>query len=384
LFYDNVIIDDKEARLFCDEMHTNFTKNKKGETELQKAECFRNVRTVSKTPATASGALANITSDYARLNYLNDEINFEQNVVITNGDSKVNCNMFNIYLADKKKQDSKAAKKEDLSAATRLGAAGKTLNRAEAIGDVIMRDPQAELSSDKVVMHFTEATGKDKDDALQSGGVRLTMAECFGNVKAISHAKGKSAASAKNPFASTGRILKAQRAKLDFNTDISEFHENVSVESGASKVTCEDMFVYSRRRAVEPATTTVSSQKTVAFEDDPDFDPYATLPAVSVVPSRVVSDDGGMELKRIVCSNNVILTHVNTADKQQQKAAGDTAEYIVSEQKVVVSSKPPRRSWLQGHGVRQECERIIYHLADERFESINVFDTVRNGDMPGF
>ena len=78
-----------------------------------------------------------------------------------------------------------------------------------------------------------------------------------------------------------------------------------------------------------------------------------------------------------------MLCRRDPATKEEQRAGGDVGEYLVSSQQAVITSKPPRRSWLQSPGLRQECEKIVCDLKSGVFRTVNVFETIRTGGLPG-
>ena len=80
-----------------------------------------------------------------------------------------------------------------------------------------------------------------------------------------------------------------------------------------------------------------------------------------------------------------MLCRCDPKTKEEQRAGGDIGEYLVSSQQAVISSRSPRRSWLESPGLRQECEKIVCDLKSGVFRTVNVYETVRTGtkSLPG-
>ena len=326
---------------------------------------------------------------------------------MTSGASRLNCNTLNLFLADRTAAPAAKEKREtpepaaDSSPIARLGGSGKSITKAVALGAVKMRDAQGDLDTDRLTLHFVEVKpGEPTEGTFQSGGMKLSLAECDGNVVAVSRPKAEENAKnapgagrkkekeddSANPFAglaagSGQRTLKAQRGRIDFLADISEFHDSVVVTAEDSWLKCRDLYLYGVRN---PSPGTPAAKKAEPkVTDNPDDDPYETLPSASAAPARIVAGNG-LELQRIRCEHDVVLCRRDPETKEEQRAGGDIGEYLVSSRQAVISSKPPRRSWLQSPGVRQECEKIICDLKSGVFRTVNVFETVRGGkDAPG-
>jgi len=225
--------------------------------------------------------------------------------------------------------------------------------------------------------------------------MKLSLAECDGNVVAVSRPKQESAGAKKdrktdgaNPFGALAseddqRTLKAQHARIDLLANTSEFHEAVEVTTADAWLKCRDLYLYGVRGAAPDAEKKGGKPAAKPASDNPDDDPFDTVaPAAGVAPARIVAANG-LELKRIRCEHDVILCRRDPETKEEQRAGGDTGEYLVSSQQAVISSKPPRRSWLQSPEVRQECEKIICDLKTGVFRSVNVYETVRTGKGGG-
>ena len=407
LFYEDVVLDDREGKLFCDEMHAKFLpgSDKENGVQLESAECFRRVRTVSKKTG-ARGEIPELKAEYARLNYAGNTLLFRKNVVMISGPSHLTCDMLDLFLTDRAappaEKNEAAAKSPRNDAASspiaRFSGSGKALTRAVARGAVQMRDAQGDLNADSVTLHFVEAKpGEPTEGTLQSGGMKLSLAECDGNVVAVSRPaktgnsaakkqKGAKREDSANPFGALAsehseRTLKAQHGRIDLLANTSEFHDSVEVTTSDSWLKCRDLYLYGSRTSAPEAPGSRKVEPKVA--DNPDDDPYETLPAATVAPARIVAGNG-LELKRIRCEHDVVLCRRDPATKEEQRAGGDTGEYVVSTQQAVISSKPPRRSWLQSPGMRQECEKIVCDLKSGVFRTVNVFETLRTGkSAPG-
>ena len=74
-----------------------------------------------------------------------------------------------------------------------------------------------------------------------------------------------------------------------------------------------------------------------------------------------------LELKKAECLDNVILKR--KLDKRTLEAGGKRADYDVKAGKIIISGEEPDRAWIQADNRRQTSNKLIYHLAEERFES---------------
>jgi len=392
-FYDDVTVIDNQATMTCEEMHASFTGSAKGSNsfDLDIIDCFRKVKVLSKSKS-ADSKPAELTSATARLNYRSNLLIFKKNVKMKSGTSTLDCDQLDLILSDRKNKQKDRPGEVKGGLASGMTGGGKGLEKAIARGNVRMHDPMADLSGDKLTLHFTDALpGTPPPDTIQAGGLRVRTAECEGNVVAVTRAKPKTGAkkgkvdAASNPVgffsshaasADAVRQLKARYAKIDFDSNISEFRDNVEVSEGESLLSCNRMFLYGEKVQPVKAGSRPPAVSSMPVEEDPDLDPYATLPAMAMVPSRIMLGNG-LALQRVFCEDDVLLKRKDPASGKLQQAGGGEAEYIVSRQSAEIRRRAPGWAWLKMEGIRQECEKIICDFNSGIFRTINVYKTVK-------
>ena len=358
----NVLAGNGTSDLNCDTAELKISRRKSGKTVkagLESIHCRSNVRLVHREKQQTAG---NLTSDKADFFLAEDRIIFHENVKADHGNSKLSCNQLELFLANRKVQSAKTPdRKNNLQAAA---SSSKTLQKAVATGDVVMTDPRATLNTGLLTLHFRELRPGEKavQSMLQSGGVRLSSIICDNGLKVVSSSNpdAKSAAGFFGKSGSQGiKNLTAMRSETDLEKNISTFTGNVKIHDDISHLECETINLYSASRQ---AAKTVANKEV----DDLDDDPFALVKTENYAPSQILIGEN-LELKKAECLNNVILKR--KLDKRTLQAGGERADYDVKSGKIIISGKAPDRAWIQADNRRQTSDKLIYHLAEERFES---------------
>ena len=363
----NVLAGNGTDDLTCNTAELKISRRKSGKTVkagLESIHCRRNVRLVHREKQQTSG---NLTSDKADFFLAEDRIIFHENVKAAHDNSKLSCNQLELFLANRKVQSAKTPDRKKSGRKNNLQAAAsssKTLQKAVATGDVVMTDPRATLNTGLLTLHFRELRPGEKavQSMLQSGGVRLSSIICDNGLKVVSSSNpdAKSAAGFFGKSGSQGiKNLTAMRSETDLEKNISTFTGNVKIHDDISHLECETINLYSAPRQ---AAKTVASKKV----DDLDDDPFALVKTENYAPSQILIGEN-LELKKAECLNNVILKR--KLDKRTLQAGGERADYDVKSGKIIISGKAPDRAWIQADNRRQTSDKLIYHLAEERFES---------------
>ena len=190
----------------------------------------------------------------------------------------------------------------------------------------------------------------------QSGGVQLIRIVCDGKVSGVS----KDA-----PGGPAKHTINAEHAMWDMLKDYSEFHRDVAVYSGKDEALfCRDMYVFTEES--NPDGDKVPNSKPA--EDPLDTDPFALDMGENSAPTRIALSDG-LNLKRIVCQNEVVIVK-RGSDGRLQRAGGDKAVYTVLKKEMVMTAEPPRRPWLRSDGRKQFCDRIVSDTQTEDLRGI--------------
>ena len=364
----NVLAGNGTDDLTCDTAELKVsTRRKSGKTAkagLESIHCRRNVRLVHREKQQTAG---NLTSDKADFFLAEDRIIFHENVKADHENSKLSCNQLELFLANRKTPGTKtpggkkSGKKLNLQTA---GTSSKTLQKAVATGDVVMTDPKATLNTGLLTLHFRELRPGEKavQSMLQSGGVRLSSIICDNGLKVVS-SSNPDAKSATGFFGKSGsqgiKNLTAMRSETDLEKNISTFTGNVKLNDDISHLECDTINLYSApRQAVQTA-----AKKKV---DNLDDDPFALVKTENYAPSQILIGEN-LELKKAECIDNVILSRKQ--DKKTIQAGGQRANYDVKSGKIIISGNTTDRAWIQADNRRQTSNKLIYHLAEERFES---------------
>lgn len=364
----NVLAGNGENDLTCDTAELKLSPRRKSagktaKTALDAIHCRRNVRLVHHEKQQTG----NLTSDKADFFLAEDRIIFYENVKGVHGESKLSCNQLELFLTNRKTQVPRTADRKKSGQKLNLQTAGtssKTLQKAVATGDVVMTDPKATLNTGLLTLHFRELRPGEKavQSMLQSGGVRLSSIICDNGLQVVSNSNpdAKNAAGFFGKSGSKGiKNLTAMRSETNLEKNISTFTGKVKLHDDISRLECDTINLYSAPRPA--AKTAVNKQM-----DDPDADPFAIIKTESYAPSQILIGEN-LELKRAECLDNVILSR--KLDKRTLQAGGQRADYDVKSGKIIISGKAPDRAWVQADNRRQTSNQLIYHLAEERFES---------------
>ncbi|MBQ7208469.1 MAG: hypothetical protein IJS01_11790 [Lentisphaeria bacterium] len=368
----NVFARDSGTVLTCDAARLDLKKNGSGAnlssgTALEAIRCRRNVKLHHTQPGSVAATLLAEKADFLPEQ---NKIVFSEKVRGRHEKSTLDCDRLDLFLADRRTQG--GAKAPVQSAALREAASsGKTLDRAVAAGNVVMTDPGATLRTGQLTLYFREAQPGEKTSGtmLQSGGAVLTRVECDSGVRLESTgAISPSAAASHLPEGVSGskgkRNLTAMRSVTEMAAHVSTFSGNVHVYDELSHLKCQTLKLYGARTAPLPSAT--------AAREALDADPYDMTSTENFAPSRIAIS-GDLELDRVECIDDVVITH-KTEDRTVA-AGGDHADYKVKTGRIVITGRPPRRPWVQSEQHRQESDRLIYHLKEERFESLGDTET---------
>ena len=376
-FHENVVANEKDTSLFCDHLRIVM---KPDRDEVAKIFADGRVKIVSRSekidPEAPGGkriAESTLTSRQAELNYIVDKLIFYHDVKIRDNTTAMDCDRLELFLKDKETKASDASpKKADAPAAasaaptpsgsplgSAIGGRNKTLTKIIAAGNVLMSNGKDDMSTELMTLFFRDLPpgAKPTPGMFQSGGVQLIKIICDGKVVGISKDKSDN---------KPQHRLYADHGMWDLLKDYSEFHNNVAVHNDGDDgvLYCRDMYVFTQEST--PETEKLPNIKQA--EDQLDTDPFALDMGENSVPTRVALSDG-LNLKRIVCKNEVALVK-RASDGKLQRAGGDKAVYVVSKKEMVLTAEPPRRPWLRSDGRKQFCDRIVSNTESEDLRGI--------------
>lgn len=377
--------DDPQMTLRCDRMEfflsgSGAKDGPGGRRELDRVKAYDHLQIVSKKADDPERGPTTLTAGFADFNYTGNRLDFHPDVRISDARTVLTTDRLELYLADRPAQAVPARTSSDFNPL--LGGSssgGKRLDRAVAIGRVKMRDPDAELSTDRMTMYF-EALPEGAAPApgvFQSGGTRLVRALCDGNLTAVNltaprSGAGPDTASGRDRTASLhdlvgssrgSRTLKADQGIVNLKSNASEFHGRVSLYDEQSRLDCRDLYLFA-----------VPERPAAEADQDIDADPFA-LSSESSLPSRLVIGEG-LAMDRALAEYDVLMTR-REEDGEFQKAGGDRAEYRAATREVVITAIPPNRPWLSASNIRQYADRIIFNTADGVFQTEGRTDTGR-------
>lgn len=346
-FLGNVKAIDNQTELFCNKLRLNLTSQNNSQNQgVEKAFADGNVKvvnystTVDPISKQVTRTVSNtITSNQA--DYLENKIIFYNNVKVRDNSTALDCDRMDMFMKSGKKAD-------DRSLGTK-----QSFEKIVAAGKVVMVSKQDRLSTDLLTLFFRELPPGTPaaPGVLQSGNLQLIQILCDGSVTASSMEEKSNTVS---------RVLKADHTKNDLLKDYSEFHGNVKVIDGKNEIFCDTMYAFTA-----PA---IQNQKKKSTVNDIDSDPFAMDLGENSAPARIaLSKD--IDLKRIVCKNNVLLVS-NKADGKKQQAGGDKAEYTIDEKQMVLTAEPPNRPWMRSDGKLQYSDLIIRDMETEELRSI--------------
>ncbi len=356
-FHGDVVAVDGETTLKCDRLRI-YSAEKKSGNDVEKIFAENNVRIVSVSqksdpavPGKMHASVSTVTSRNAEFNYLDNKLIFTGDVKVRDESSALDCDRLDLFLTDKKVPEQKVS---GAPLGGSMGGGSKTLTKMIAAGKVFMKNGNDDIKTELMTLFFRDLPpgAKPSPGMLQSGGVQLVKILCDGSVVAASAAEnGK-------------RTLKADHAMSDLLKDYSEFHNNVVVFHGNNEIYCRDMYIFTGEAMPESASQALAQAKA----DDIDADPFALDMGENSVPSRIAVSDS-IDLKRIVCKNDVVLLKRGENGKIQ-RAGGDQAVYLVEKQEMVLTAVPPNRPWLKSDGRKQYCDIIRGDMASEDLRGI--------------
>ena len=371
IFTGNVTITDNDADLKCSRMRiflnntaaaTPAKKSKNmefspinGSRELNRILCDGPVAITSKPKAgVAAQQSSTVNSLRTELDYTANKLVFYEKVKVVHKGDTLDCDRLDLFLKDS--AGSTSGKKSAGSGVALGGRASndKTLTKVIASGNVIMKNQQSDLTTELMTLDFRELPQgtKPAPGMFASNNVQLTRIACDGKVVAGSFpGAAKSTAAGK-------RLLKAEHAMSDLIKNRSEFHKNVLIQEENNSISCNDMYVFTGKAPAVPQPVAKAKP-----EDDPDADPFALDMSENSAPSRIALSDG-IDLERIVCKNDVILTNRDNRN-QLTYAGGDTAVYTVKSGDIVISAEPPSRPYLRRDGRIQFSDIIRGNLQTE-------------------
>lgn len=420
-FQGRVRVLEKEMTMTCDRMRVFFTpqpdkdvkntknvkkadnKNKgtefspiSGRREVDRIFCDGKVRIVShpapppgKRGANAKPNVSVITAQRGEFDYTGNRLVFLKNVHVVDMQGSMKCQRLDLFLKDKVTN----SKKQTKNAPAAAGSPGrsKVLQKSISTEKVFMQNEDSDLATDLLTMEFREMpAGTQKNPGMfKSGDVQLVKIICDGNVVAREYKKPPKPANGDNKAEQTQkaaaasakkaakpeivRILKSEHAFSDLLKDFSEFHGKVSVDDFQNLLTCQDMYVYtSRHAAPEKKAPAAAPAKPAA--DDPDADPFALDPGENAAPSHIALSDE-MDLKKIICKNDVLLTRKSPKGKPQY-AGGDTAVYNINSRTIIITANRPARPYLLSDGRKQYSDIIRADLATEVLEGVGDINVI--------
>ncbi len=350
-FHGDVVAVDGDTTLKCDRLRI-YTAPKGSGQDVEKILAENNVRLISISQKAPKNTTSNtLTSRNAEFNYQENKLIFTGDVKVKDDVSTLDCDRLDLFLADKKKSRQPVSG-SPLGAS--MGGNSKTLTKIIAAGRVFMKNGNDDMQTELMTLFFRDlpADVKPSPGMFQSGGVQLIKIVCDGSVTATSSGK-------------TGKkVLKAQHAMSDLLKEYSEFNEKVVFSHDNNEIFCRDMYIFTGEALPESAKKAVE----LAKANDVDTDPFSLDMGENSVPSRIAVSDG-IDLKRIVCKNDVILLKRSDNGKIQ-RAGGDMAVYTVEKQEMVLTAQPPNRPWLKSDGRIQYCDLIRGDMASEELRGI--------------
>ena len=289
-----------------------------------------------------------IDSDSCDIDYRGNVIFFKNNVKLRDARVKLDCRLLYLYLKKKAAGDD------------------KTIEKIVCQDKVYLLEENGELWTDKLTLFFREVSAgrKGKPGMFEKDGVEMIRITGDGNFKMVSAQKsGKKQAGLGKLTGKGGgkQTITAKRGEMDLLKNESQFHENVVVTDSDGTLKCQELYLYSS--PVAP----VAKEKTVAKEpviDDPDADPLSQgIARKNAAPEKIMITDE-MELSRVLCKRDVLLERKTL--KGVQKAAGDTADYVVASGVAVLTADEGKRPWMQDEtGTRMSGDKIIVNIKEE-------------------
>lgn len=354
-FERNVKLLDSQMTLNAEKMRIILEQNnaaKSANNGVDRIECGGGVKIVGKGENAGT-----LTSKRGMFYYKKDLLVFNDNVRLVNKSSKLDCDRLDLYL----KSSSTASAKQ--TGVVGVGGNDKVLTKAVATGKKVkMTDPQGTLETKILTMLFEELPkgAKPVPGMLQSGSSRVVWISCNDGVKLESVAqKGKKDGIFGN--SASNRVVIARKSETDLKKNVSVLYDNVSVDDGTSRIECQKMSLYA-----------AAPDKKAGQQVDPDADPFALSANEDGVPKNIMLNSD-LELKRVFCEKQVVMSSAENGKKVS--AGGDTGEFLAATRKFVISSIPPKRSWLRGEGKLQLCDQIVCDIANNSLYGVGSTET---------
>lgn len=369
--------EDAVMRLNCDKMRITFQEKSSGSREIDHIAASGNLKIVGHNAPSEDTRMrlrgeTTLTAQAGEFDFPGNYLEFSGDVKVFDRQSSLAGDRLEIFLADRTDGGESGG-----VAFAGNAARGKLPVKAVMTGNVVMLDPGAELETGRLTMFFSPLPPGmvPEPGMIQSGGVRLTAIECDGGMIAETRppAGGVPPEDDSEPQAGFGggelfstssakRTLNAERGRIDLLENLSEFHGDVKVSDEQGKLECDSLYLY--------AVPDQSEVQEVAAAPDPDADPFELESfSEATAPSKIALGNN-MQLERVVCRDRVKLTR-NSPDGKLQQAGGELGEYLVAGQIMTITGTPESRAWLREDEFRRECEKLIYHLDQERFEVID-------------
>ena len=343
--------------------------------EVENAEAPEKIK-ITSAPS-AKGVSSVITADKGFFDYKADRIDFIGNVLCKQENSSLESDLLELFLGAADKGNAPVS-----IPGVAAGASGssRTLKRAVATGNAVMKDGKHDLKSEKIQYFFAPALpgAVNQPGLFQSGSLRLIRVECDGSVKltdaqktepAVGPVDARKTAPEKNPGALLGRNtgfreLKADRLVTDLIKQTTVLTDNVSLSDGGSRMDCEKLSLFAK---VQKAVQTVGKNGQTDPDADPDADPFA-IQSENSVPSSVILGNG-LELDRAIASENVVIDRKKPGSTDSEKLYCDQALFDSSKMTVECTSADGRRPKVEGMGKTHFSDKFTIHLKDERIES---------------
>ena len=329
--------------------------------ELVSAEAKEKVKITG--PADAKGEFSLLTADRGFFDYKADRIDFIGNVAGSRGDSKLNGDRLELYLAPLAKGSAPVAVPGVAAGAT---GSSRTLKRAVITGKGVMEDGSNKMLGDKIEYFFAPALqGAPKQPGIfQSGSLRVTKVLCDGNVKLLSAQK------AKNQKASPGvmlgrdtqfRELTSEHMISDLLKHTTVFSDNVAMSDGSNKMNCNKLELFAKP---QPAAAAAGAPQQPS---DPDADPFE-LPAEKGVPNSIVVGNG-LELDSALATGNVVIDRREKPNGSGEKVFCERAFFNSKGMTIECTGDEKSRPRAEGAGKKHYAEKFTIFLKDERLES---------------
>lgn len=328
--------------------------------------------------STAEAGQTVILSDSSDLNYGGNLLTFNDHVKVEDARLKLDCDRMEIFLLERN-PDAPREKRNPAEMLKLEGSGDRSLSKAVCTGHVHALDPGSDLRTEKLTLTFRPQTPGAPPGMFQSDGTELAQIDADGNLvvvntpasdekqRASESGIGRNLGGLMKGGSAGPRTISADRGRIDFANQLSEFHGNVHVRDDENSLKCGEMYLY----AGTPATE--SPQEEAAPKKGLDDDPFA-LPGAETVPARISLTDT-LDLKRVLCRDDVLFSR-HTSDGQLQEAGGQQADYIVADRVMVVTGKAGSQAWMGAEKRRMYADKIVVNVENETMNAIGNTATV--------